>query len=99
MWTLAEKRDKVSARRALPSSLPLTHNKIMETAKTPARTIKLMTISTDRLGQTPDARWSLYLHYLSCRAGVGAPPGSRFYPYMSEKKNLERSPKPTYEFF
>ena len=69
MWTLAEKRDKVSARRVLPSSLPLTHNKIMETAKTPARTIKLMTISTDRLGQTPDARWPLFLHQLTVRVG------------------------------
>ena len=52
-----------------------------------------------RQGPLMTTRWSLYLHYLSCKAGVGAPPGSRFYPYMSEKKNLERSPKPTYEFF
>ena len=44
-------------------------------------------------------RWSLFLHYLSCKAGVGAPPGSRFLAYMSEKKNLERSPNPSYEFF
>ena len=44
-------------------------------------------------------RWSLFLHYLSCKAGVGAPPVSRFLAYMSEKKNLERSPNPSYEFF
>ena len=56
-------------------------------------------------GSTPDwgprlpPRWSLFLHYLSCKAGVGAPPGSRFLAYMSEKKNLERSPNPSYEFF
>ena len=37
MWTLAEKREQVSARRALPSSFPLTHNKIVTTRKTPAR--------------------------------------------------------------
>ena len=45
------------------------------------------------------SRWSLFLHYLSCKAGVGAPPGSRFLAYMSEKKNFERSPNPSYEFF
>ena len=50
-------------------------------------------------GATNDSRWSLFLHYLSCKAGVGAPPGSRFLAYMSEKKNLERSPNPSYEFF
>ena len=50
-------------------------------------------------GATNDSRWSLFLHYLSCKAGVGAPPGSRFLAYMSEKKNFERSLNPSYEFF
>ena len=52
-----------------------------------------------RQGPLITSRWSLFLHYLSCKAGVGAPPGSRFLAYMSEKKNLERSPNPSYEFF
>ena len=54
---------------------------------------------TPAVGPRLPPRWSLFLHYLSCKAGVGAPPGSRFLAYMSEKKNLERSPNPSYEFF
>ena len=55
--------------------------------------------NTCRAAKHLTSRWSLFLHYLSCKAGVGAPPGSRFLAYMSEKKNLERSPNPSYEFF
>ena len=90
---------KFSARRALPD------NDQMYSVNENTQTTKQTELKAPDSGQTPAVgprlppRWSLYLHYLSCKAGVGAPPGSRFYPYMSEKKTLERSPKPTYEFF
>ena len=41
-----------------------------------------------RQGPLITSRWSLFLHFLSCKAGVGAPPVSRFLAYMSEKKIL-----------
>ena len=60
---------------------------------------RLTSDETPDMGARLPPRWSLFLHYLSCKAGVGAPPVSRFLAYMSEKKNLERSPNPSYEFF
>ena len=90
---------KFSARRALPD------NDQMYSVNENTQTTKQTELKAPDSGQTPAVgprlppRWSLFLHFLSCKAGVGAPPVSRFLAYMSEKKNFERSPKPSYEFF